>query len=68
MLPDIETQCHNWLYVSGTDLLGVCGWNHGGDKAGAAIACDFTERLQDDSRQLGPLPHVEPAVRLKLFI
>ncbi|HUA90092.1 MAG TPA: MipA/OmpV family protein [Steroidobacteraceae bacterium] len=67
-LPDIEGQYHNWLYVSGTDLLGVYAWNHGGGKAGAAITYDFTERLQNDSRQLGPLPDVEPTVRFKLFL
>ncbi len=67
-LPDIEGQYHNWLYINGTDLLGVYAWNHGGSKAGAAITYDFTERLQNDSRQLGPLRDVEPTTRFKLFI
>ncbi len=67
-LPDVEGQYHNWLYISGTDLIGVYAWNHGGSKAGAAITYDFTERLQNDSRQLGPLPDVEPTTRFKLFI
>jgi outer membrane protein len=67
-LPDLEGQYHNWLYISGTDLLGVYAYNHRGDKAGAAITYDFTERLQNDSRQLGPLKDVEPTPRLKLFI
>jgi outer membrane scaffolding protein for murein synthesis (MipA/OmpV family) len=67
-LPDIEGQYHNWLYISGTDLLGVYAYNRQGSKAGAAITYDFTERLQNDSRQLGPLKDVEPTPRLKLFI
>jgi len=67
-LPDIEGQYHNWLYISGTDLLGVYAYNRRGSKAGAAITYDFTERLQNDSRQLGPLKDVEPTARLKLFI
>jgi MipA family protein len=67
-LPDIEGQYHNWLYISGTDLLGAYAYNRQGSKAGAAITYDFTERLQNDSRQLGPLQDVEPTPRLKLFI
>ena len=67
-LPDIEGQYDNWLYISGTDLLGVYAYNRQGNKAGAAIVYDFTERLQNDSRQLGPLKDVEPTVRFKLFI
>jgi outer membrane protein len=67
-LPDLEGQYHNWLYISGTDLVGVYAYNRQGNKAGAAIAYDFTERLQNDSRQLGPLKDVEPTPRLKLFI
>jgi outer membrane protein len=67
-LPDFEGQYDNWLYISGTDLIGVYAYNHEGNKAGAAITYDFTERLQNDSRQLGPLRDVEPTARLKLFI
>jgi outer membrane scaffolding protein for murein synthesis (MipA/OmpV family) len=67
-LPDIEGQYHNWLYISGTDLVGVYAYNRQGSKAGAAITYDFTERLQNDSRQLGPLKDVEPTARLKLFL
>ena len=67
-LPDFEGQYDDWLYISGTDLLGVYAYNRQGNKAGAAIMYDFTERLQNDSRQLGPLRDVEPTPRLKLFI
>ncbi len=67
-LPDFEGQYHNWLYISGTDLVGVYAYNRQGSRAGAAITYDFTERLQNDSRQLGPLKDVEPTPRLKLFI
>jgi MipA family protein len=67
-LPDFEGQYRDWLYISGTDLLGVYAYNRQGNKAGAAIMYDFTERLQNDSRQLGPLRDVEATPRLKLFI
>jgi outer membrane scaffolding protein for murein synthesis (MipA/OmpV family) len=67
-LPDFEGQYDNWLYISGTDLVGAYAYNHQGNKAGAAIMYDFTQRLQDDSRQLGPLKDVDPTLRFKLFI
>src|SRR5580658_452451 len=47
-LPDIEAQYHDWLYISGTDLLGVYAYNHDNTQAGAAIEWDFTERLAKD--------------------
>jgi hypothetical protein len=31
VLPDVEGQYDNWLYVSATDLLGVYAYNHAGD-------------------------------------
>jgi outer membrane scaffolding protein for murein synthesis (MipA/OmpV family) len=68
MLPDIEGQYDNWLYISATDLLGVYAYNHQGDKAGAAIEYDFTERLEKDSPHLAHLGDVSTTARFKLFI
>jgi MipA family protein len=66
-LPDVELQYHNWLYVSGTDLIGVYAYNHGGTKAGAAIEWDFTERLQRDNPHFAGLGDVATTPRLKVF-
>jgi MipA family protein len=67
VLPDVELQYHNWLYVSGTDLIGVYAYNHAGTKAGAAIEWDFTERLQRDNAHFAGLGDVSTTPRLKLF-
>jgi MipA family protein len=68
LLPDVEGQYHNWLYVSATDLIGVYAYNHQGDKAGAAIEYDFSERLARDSPSFTHLGDVSTTPRLKLFI
>lgn len=67
-LPDIEAQYHAWLYVSGTDLVGVYAYNRNGNKAGLALTYDFTERLRSDAPQLAHLEDVSPTARAKLFI
>ncbi len=67
LLPDIEGQYHNWLYISATDLLGVYAYNHGGDKLGAAVLYDFTERLEKDSPKFAQLGDVSTTLRAKLF-
>jgi outer membrane scaffolding protein for murein synthesis (MipA/OmpV family) len=67
LLPDIEAQYRNWLYISATDLLGVYAYNHGGDKLGAAILYDFTERRERDSPKFTGLGDVPTTLRLKLF-
>ena len=67
LLPDIEGQYHNWLYISATDLLGVYAYNHGGDKLGAALMYDFTEREEKDSPKFAQLGGVPTTLRLKLF-
>ena len=66
-LPDIEAQYDNWLYISATDLLGVYAYNHGGDKLGAALEYDFTERLERDSPRFADFGDVSTTMRLKLF-
>jgi MipA family protein len=66
-LPDVEAQYHDWLYISGTDLLGVYAYNHDDSKAGAAIEWDFTERLEKDSAHLAHLGDVPSTPRFKLF-
>jgi|HubBroStandDraft_1064217.scaffolds.fasta_scaffold00661_16 outer membrane protein len=66
-LPDIEAQYHDWLYISGTDLLGVYAYNHDNTQAGAAIEWDFTERLAKDSALLSHLGDVSTTPRFKLF-
>jgi MipA family protein len=66
-LPDVEAQYQDWLYVSGTDLLGVYAYNHADTKAGAAIEWDFTERLEKDSAHLAHLGDVHTTPRFKLF-
>jgi MipA family protein len=68
LMPDLEGQYHDWLYISGTDLLGVYAYNHQGNKAGAAIVYDFTERLEKDSSRLTHLNDVDATTRFKLFI
>lgn len=67
LLPDIEGQYDNWLYISATDLLGVYAYNHGGDKLGAALEYDFTERLEKDSPRFTDFGDVSTTMRLKLF-
>jgi MipA family protein len=67
-LPDVEAQYENWLYTSATDLLGVYAYNHQGDKAGAAIEYDFTERLEKDSPRFTHLGDVNTTTRFKLFV
>jgi MipA family protein len=67
VLPDVEGEYHDWLYISGTDLLGVYAYNHGGTKAGAAIEYDFTERLARDDAHLEHLGDVSTTPRFKLF-
>jgi outer membrane scaffolding protein for murein synthesis (MipA/OmpV family) len=67
-LPDIEGQYDNWLYISATDLLGVYLYNRSGNKAGAAITYDFTERLAKDSPHLAHLDDVDTTTRFKVFL
>ena len=67
LLPDVEGQYHNWLYISATDLLGVYAYNHGGDKLGAAVLYDFTQRLANDSPRFAQLGDVPTTLRFKLF-
>ncbi len=68
VLPDIEAQYGDWLYISGTDLLGIYAYNRETTKAGAALEYDFTQRLSSDSVRVRNLEDVKTTPRFKLFV